>query len=474
MMNVEQAQIDSKLSPHEFINEVVCAIGSLEDWEKEQLEATPCVRTCYRIAEKQTTIPRLTQWLKLGVERGDEHSMIPYATLLHALNPNVEYMGDEAALWISRVKGAKSEEYDEDQESEYTELVGAIHHFDSSGHRARRSLTRLLLSGSLSKNQDSVLHRSFFRSGLRENHVLPLISKYLVGERSDLPEVDREDILFLSSMGEISRTILCDYSYVTSMRIKVASDNQNLCFLPLLFSHLPNLDTFQIGIYDESNPKIDLSYLLEVNTSKLTDLRIKGCYYDSLSPLSLCDLSSFHTLEIWETVEVEGFHPLNGLSSEITRNVKMLRLFRSHTEDICPLSHCDLSSIEKLAFDCCPRLSDLSPLRSADLSSLKALSLRGTDFSDLSLLSECNGLALEDLALSRSSVVDLSPLSLLDLSRLKEVIDINHTEIADLSPLENISCDGVEIHIHGTPALMKMKEEGLEPPQTIGKVTVIW
>ena len=75
---------------------------------------------------------------------------------------------------------------------------------------------------------------------------------------------------------------------------------------------------------------------------------------------------------------------------------------------------------------------------------------------------------------SETPIEDLSPLSLLDLSRLTDEIKLEGTKVSDLSPLENISYDGVELYNTDTPAAKKMEEEGLISPQMIGKVKVMW
>ena len=445
-------------------NMAVSVVGPLEDWEAKNLAATPTYfgLKCFEIATKQTTTERTMKWLLLGTEIGDSDSTMTYATFLSGLNPDLIYKGDEAALWCNQTKL-------------YDHSWLTVSYFDPSRSRVRRHLTRLLLSGSLSKNQDSVLYRSFFRSNLREVHLLPLISKYLkkelrVGRDCAYVRVD----LSITSLFDIASVVSRDVSSVISLKLFLESDNQFLCFLPLLFSHLLNLKDVSFRSCGDGTPKLDLSFLHHVDTSKLNSLELSSCIFDSLSPLSLCDLSSLHTLTISWFPEVDGLHPLNGLSSDITRSLKYIFVSDSHLEDLSPLSDCDLSSLEELTFSHNTSLSDLSALRGSDLSSLTSFRCDSTNISDLSPLCECKGLALEELLLSGTLVADLSPLSLLDLSHLKWPVALQFTNVSDLSPLENISYDGVEVNISGTPAGEKMEEEGLESPQTIGRVEVVW
>jgi len=459
-----------KVDTSTFVETAISVMGPLEDWERKKLvnSSKNLGETCLIIADREhelSSIPRTMKWLKMSGDEGCPEGEMTYAFLLNGLNPGLQYKGDEAAWRFQNIKSHW-----------FLEKVGS---FDSDGSRVQRHVVRTLLCGSLSKNQDSALHRSFFRSSMREVHLLPLISKYLIEEK-------RVEVLYgkfsdrraiISSLACLPQTVLSSTSSSTTfVHFHMKYDNQFLRFLPLLLSPLPNVKRIQFdgGKYD--SPYIDLSLLQRADTSKLEILHITSCTYDSLSPLSLCDLSSLHTLTIEWFPKRDGNHPLNGISSEITRSLKKLQLQISsaRTIDISPLSGCDLSSLEELDFSTNFHISDLSLLRGADLSSLKSLNLQYNSVSDLSPLCECKGLALEKLNLQKTYVEDISPLSLLDLSRLKEPVVLLSSKVFDLSPLENISYDGVEVDITFTPAAKKMKEEGLKSPQTIGKVKVTW
>ena len=370
------------------------------------------------------------KWLKLSAEEGYEQGVLAYASLLYGFKPDIQYKGDEAAWWV---KGKREW------------LLKKVGSFDSDGSRAHRHLTRTLLSGSLSKNQDSVLYRSFFSSSMREIHLLPLISKYLVEdkrgeEREKKKEEEKERKREEKRVHPPTVTSICIYdpvdissiifspssSLITSLSISMKYDNQFLCFLPLLSSLLPNLNKLTVhgsgGV--EGRLQIDLSLLQQVDTSTLQQLSVLHCSYNSLSPLSLCNLSSLHTLSLIYFPRGEGLHPLNGLSSDITRSLRKIEVRYADITDLSPLSDCDLSSLEELDLSHNPSLSSLSALRGSDLSSLKSLQLGYTDISDLSPLCECKGLVLEELDFVQSQVKDLSPLSLLDLSHLKHPIDL--------------------------------------------------
>ena len=457
----------SSPTPHRSnnIDKALSLVGSLEEKEREVLnsDAFSFGAACYKLAGFQSTIPQVMKWLKLGAEEEHKHASLAYKGLQYGLNPNpnLNYMGDELALWLKAT--------DDDMLKQNFVKEG----FDTDGSRARRHVVRTLLSGSLSKNQDSVLYRSFFRSGLREVHLLPLLSKYLVGTRSSVGRAKGFGYS-VTSLVSLTPILLRDSLSVYKISINMTEEVAFLCFIPLLFSRFPNLKQLSL---EGNGRKISLSLLHQVDTSKLEELQICSCSYESLSPLSLCDLSSLRSLCIsrFPSSDCEEDNPLNGLSSGITKRLTELKILNSNITNISSsLSQYDLSSLEILFLSYNRSLSDLSPLQRSDLSSLTRLDLYTTGMSNLYPLSECKGLALEDLCLSRSPIEDLSPLSLLDLSRLREPIELQRTKVSDLTPLVNISDDGVVVDISDTPAAERMIDEGLTSPQMIGRVTVTW
>ena len=484
------------------IEDVLSVVGPLECWERVQLEdgleRGSFIKECFSVAEKQTTISRTRKWISFCAESGYRDACIVYAAMLYGLNPTLKHKGDEASLWLHHASDVDDEKQTmRKQVKNKTDLT-----FSSSGSRARRFLTRLLLSGSLSKNQDSVLYQSFFRSGLREVHLLPLISKYLVEDRLHPIESHHGSDKLVSSLVHISDIVLSDCSSIVSLSLIIHTDDQFLCFLPLILSHLPNL--YELNISSKTTttpPKINLSILHEVDTSNISSLNITCCLYDSLSPLS--DIPSLETLSISRFPKHVRFHPLLGLPLSISHSLKHLYISYCELQDISPLSEYDLSSLETLDLKCVSPLSDLSPLRGSDLSSLLYLSIEDSNISDLSPLSECKGFAPESLSLVSNLIEDLSPLSLLDLSRLTTPIKlcktkvsdlsslslfdlsrlISHiklrrTKVSDLSPLENISYDGIEVDIRGTPASDTLQtalgNNNMNKPHFIGKVKVIY
>ena len=450
-MNFEQMKVSpaSSLSKEERVRRALLVFGTLKESEREQL-LKPVTDSkepgfgsyCMDIAERQTTIPRVMKWLKLGAEAGSERAQFTYAIFLSHLNQDVIYMRDEAGLWMFLLSHIERQ----------TESLSKLEEYYS---RVPRYFIRLLLSGSLSKNQDSVLYRSFFRSSMREVHLLPLIVKYLKpGKIENLPYVYQLSTLkhngHVSSLFHIALFIFRGDPCLKGVTIFMALDNQFLCLLPLLFSQLrlKNL-TFQSQQEVWKKANINLSYLQNADTSCLKRIYFHGCTYDSLSPLSLCDISSLRSITAQSILWDKGFNPLNGLSSEITRSIKKLEVIDCCLEDLSPLSDCDLSLLTHITFSETISLTDLSPLRDCDLSSLKCFNIYNTQVSDISPLCECKGFHPEEIYLS-------------------------NTPIQDLSPLNRLSDYAVLVFIRNTPAKEKLESRGLTPPQMVGNLTLEW
>ena len=428
--------------------------------------------TCLHIAGEQSSLPQAMKWLTAGVEAGYDMCKLILVSIVYASNPGVVYKRDEVAFVLSKMK-------------EDLDLVCEnVSDFDPSGSQASRFLVRILLSGSLTKNRTSVLYQSFFSSSIRETHLLPVISKYLKGNGRAGNELFSEEnskditITFIESIQTLftlSLLLLRDTSSLLSLSfiISYKSDNIFMSFLPLLLtsSRLPMLKKLDIAA-GANDLTLDLSSFASTDTSTLEKLCIINFSINSLSPLSHCDFSSLRELILAVN---SGLRTLDGLTKRNTQNLKILQIRGYDLVDISSLSLCDFSSLECLSFLYCKSLSDLSPLRGLDFSSLKRLDLNTTKVSDLSPLCECKGFAPQEIQLPYSPIADLSPLSLLDLSRLRKPISLYESNVSDLSPLENISCDGtVSVDVSQTPAERKMEIERRKSPHTIGTVRVTW
>ena len=474
------------------INNTLSIVGTLDEWESTIIDRykDDFGHACFEIAEKQTSISRALEWLQIGAVAGNGRSILLHTALTYDCLHDVDYKLDEAALLLSQVKEEKRKD-----EKRELKLFKYFKPFDPRGARARRSFTRTLLSGSLEKNKDSAIHQSFFKSGLRETYLIPVVCKYLerakgdeeIQEEEDEEEEEEEEgkVVLRSrqeikSSLDIAHLLLFDYSSVSILyhRLSFLPSGFLMSFLSHFLSRLPSLKTLVLEGPASLTPTV-LSQLIDTDTSKLEEFCILNCEVESLSSLSLCDFSSLQKLVISLNAAgtTKATPSVGWLSNELVRSLKVLHIRCIHLNDISPLSGCDLSSLEVLSFDGCRSLSDLSPLRGKDLSSLRSLHLHGTAISDLSPLCECERFAPEHINIRASPIVDLSPLSQLDFSHLKRPIDLRNTHILDLTPLENISADDVCVLITWTPALTKMLEEGLDPDKSyhaIGKVRVEW
>lgn len=447
---LKKTKHESPSPPHNSSLERVLAAGiTVGEWDKYILsldwswhECAPFEfeKKCIYLSEFQKSVPQAMQWLQLCVDSGFDGLLVVLGALMYSNDPDLEYKGDEAALMLSRVK---SEEYSK-----------SLTEFDPNGSRARCCLIRTLLSGSLHKNRDSSLYRSFFGSRTREVYLLPLISKFLVKverKSADLKEEERyfTDVVHVRTMSDIADIFLHDCSSVTTLYFRVRTPEHLVCFLPRIIPFLPCLKVLHLHQEDDETQLTDLSCLSTFDTSKLEELHINDCSLDkTLSPLSQCDLSSLKVLCLGHDGGIFGLDSLDGLTKENTQSLKKLQMRNSDISDLSALSNCDLSSLEELDLDFCSHLSDLSPLETCDLSSLKVISLRYTEVDDLSPLAECEGLKLERITLDESFFEDFWSLTYLDLSCLKHPLDFKwcHTTL-DLTPLRDITCDGVVVYL---------------------------
>ena len=466
-------------------------VGEVFEWERKVFDhVKDKFRACTVIAERQTSIPRARQWLQVVIEVGpsdwSEKAKFVDVSLMYACGGKVEFVRDEAVLMLKQLKGEDNNGY---MHSWYCDDV------DPDGHRARRGAVRFLLSGSLKKNKDSVLRRSFFRSGLREIHLLPLVASYLVGKvtrpryndrLSETENIERErereeqdeksnDSTTIRSLLDFAPFLLLSHSSphrFLTLEIHPLFDNHLVGFLPLL-SHLYQFN--HLNICNESlatRREINLSFLLEMDTSSLVTF---GCFWfciSSLSPLSHCHFPLLQKLVINEGITIcGGLSSLDGLTKANTSSLTSLSISSPCLVDISALSLCDLSSLTFLKLKS-NALSDLSPLSNFDLSSVKTLHLIDSQISDLSHLGDSDLSSLTDLYLSgspisdlsplqsfgplgrlsldRTNVADLSPLSLLDLSSLTH-LDLSESRISDLSPLSRCDLSSLkEVSFKGT------------------------
>ena len=238
------------------------------------------------------------------------------------------------------------------------------------------------------------------------------------------------------------------------LHVTPRSDNDLVGYIPLLY-HTRKVKHLSISSQSPKSadtfPIVNLSCLEALSGSNLKELYLMEVFIPSLSPLSKCHLPVLETLHfcIGSFGPCRGFSSLEGLTNENTQSLQSLMISCSDLVDISTLSTLNLSSLNTLILFS-RSLSDISPLQHCHLSSLTQLDLRRTAVSDLSPLHRDNVPSLKHLNLDSSLVSDLSPLqSLNPLVKLKlmntRVVDLSPLSLCDLSSLTELRCDRSKI-----------------------------
>ena len=390
-------------------------------------------QSCFKIAGKQTSLNHLRAWLRVGSQsptRGGDKCMICEGALV-LFNNGVSrlYRKGEVVLRLKRFHGKN------------ITRDPVLHMFSNSiiiDDKAVHSFwVQTLLRGSLNKNETSSLYHSFFNSTLREVQLLPIIADYLVKKKKDKDikyEKGREtetdsnpsSTLNVTGLASICVYFLSNDKEKEAVRHLVITNPLMLNFIDLfipIFSSLSSLSLIP-SINYRGSVHLDLSCLARVDTSKLTSIRIKNMFVSSLSPLSHCDLSRLERLEI-KTSKIDGqqgITSLDGLTKNNTSTLRYLSISSSDLVDISSLKDCDLSSLEELNFNLCSSLSDISCFENMSLPSLKYFKATHTQISDTSVLSACK----ENLSLS-SVEVDQRPID--EFSHLSHIYPIQVEEV---------------------------------------------
>ena len=153
---------------------------------------------------------------------------------------------------------------------------------------------KTLLCGSLNKNQDSVLHRSFFRSPMREVHLLPIIAAYLTPDLGKYLTAASFSSRRIRSIPQLCSGILEGVSTLHELEVELGGYDGSFgaTLFPLFFSRIPYLETLVLHCYGcMSGSMIDLSFLSYLDTSRLKEVRISLPVFDSHDPL--CFLKGF-------------------------------------------------------------------------------------------------------------------------------------------------------------------------------------
>lgn len=298
-----------------------------------------------------------------------------------------------------------------------------------------RHLVRTLLSGHLSKNRTSALHRSFFKSPIREAQLLPTIVRYILSTKIEYSPNRysryRDSTVDVESYDNISSFILSGgASSISSLTLHLRGDMQYLGILRYLSFNSSILHTLRIQhhnpysypvgmvVHPDLLPQIDLSFLRGMTTCNLKTLMFGDVYISSLSPLSQCYFDSLERLYLgippistddilYGEYSEPGCHPnynnlqvysLTSLSGIGCYHFSLKHIYISCPSlvDISALSELDASILEEVSFPYCRKIVDFSVFDELAVPQLSLLDLTGTGLSDLFDIAEMTQLYVED------------------------------------------------------------------------------
>jgi len=430
---------------------------------------------CLRIASCQTSIERARAWLKVGADMNDFNAIecATAGTCLMYVCDEHKYKRHEAALILNRLatKG--------DSESARSYLT---HYVDIHEKSSLSFVSHTLLCGSLKKNLDAALYKSFFSSGMREVQLLPIIAKY-VGDEEEKDSYTTfavESSCFYSLSDVCADLLKSNVSgFVKDMTFPCDEDNHLIGFIPLLLSKKHNqmvehitMGTTKWGMMPKSS-SLDLSCLVTTTICNLRTLEV-NCTVSSLSPLSQCCFPRLEKLRIKSKDSHGSFESLDGLTDSITRSLRSLDITSPNLVDISALAKCDLSSLEGLYFNDCHSLSDISCLKGLSFPNLKSVGFLRCQISDISVLSTWKDFSPSLLLLSECEIEDISPLSEIHFAPVGRIF-LNETEVSDISALKNFSgSQELKVDIKMTPISADFEEDDIQPPLRIGSVSFDW
>lgn len=454
-------------------------IEKVQDWEQAIIDnASDAGEACFHVAEKQLSVTRMRQWLHAAIDSGshvEESAKVVDAAVLHATANDVAWLEDEAALAVCLLP-KRNETLDK-----YTSYYKVI---DPDGCRLDRAMARTFLSGCLEKNRGSPLYQSFFQSGLVKNgkskgntrmeeSLIETVTQYLAdskfaryfkvlasGEYNEKRTLKRtimttcisdpmsygEDFTELNTLVDVADHILLKEKPIKVFKVNYHSTNHLVGLLPLLSKAHPIHFLYLYGvecerdadIRDSPAPVVDLSWLVEMDTSKLEVLIFDGTSIPSLSLFSQCDLSALRCLYLGQkfTGKCDGFTSLEGLTKKNTGCLENIIIFNDDFRDVSALAECDLPLLNMLKI-ISKSLTDISPLGKCDLSALTAFRLQDCGVSDISALQNCNLKSVWVVNLTNTSVSDLSPLQAFGC--IKHLV-LENTPVEDLRPLAKCDC----------------------------------
>ena len=441
---------------------------------------------CLNIACKQICSYRMKAWLHAGAQVGTteecaECELTEVCLLL---------LGDPLIYRWYEV-GFKLTEMKLNRPNLSCQLIFSLDSINIDSDRVVHNfLVQSLLCGSLKRNRSSSLCRSFFTSGLREVHLLPIIAGYLrkspkSQKTKEEGEKKRNEIYIrnrnvdryfrclidvcLSALEPVDQRDLVTFLHIHNMTLKP--------YFPSIFTFYRSVSELQFSssLHRGDSSKLSLSCLVDIDTSLLKTLHISQCELISsespnapLSPLSQFDLSTLRSLSISVPARTR-LKTLEGLTKDNTASLVSLSINAPLLVDISALKGCDLSLLKELSFKGCSSLSDISCLENFAFPSLSTFNVSKSHISDISPLSTWTDCFNKKPITSRFQMY---------FSFGEEVLHIflEGTRVSDLSCLESVSERGgkaVKVYVNQTPLSEKMGREEKRLGNSSGVVSVI-
>ena len=406
---------------------------SLSRYERGDINLGEC---CFEIGLKFLSMKneqKSVSWLRRSAgERYREGEIALGGLLLFGRTRRCKYERDEGILYLNNI-------------SERWRIVprdeGKLS-LSLSLSSMRKIYTHTLLLGFLDKNKQTSLSRSFFKSSMTEVHLLSLISRYLpMGEREREKERVTTTSYFEDLCARNQNTLTDVHSVVRLLLQKPESLSLSLYVTPSSLSHSisPPLSFDLLPYFSLLSPlhtsriehltlapwvfaPFNLSFLSEMQFPSLLSLSLYGHDIHPVDrfSLSLSPLSSWKVPRL-EKLDIRAYQLLS-LSSIQNWGLENLTSLSLRLGSSLPLSSLSLCSF--------PSLSHLSLLHAGE-SSYRNLK----SWTNLDGFSNANMPRLISLSLSSPSLIDISSLSLCDLSRLRELEFSQCYELSDISPL---------------------------------------
>lgn len=425
------------------LTSIISMISQGCNLDTKDLENLSCIEfgeACCIAASKQQSFSHMLICLEHGKICSPPHGGIKCGVLAAILRYHMlgesHYKALECLLYIRYVKLLSDrkrlpDDLDYKVEGLYLYDAGVLNSF----------IVQTLLRGSLKNNNSTALYRSFFRSGLREVHLLPVIAGYLDEKKKSKSVITlgKGDLIMnvrsVSNLMSFLFLLLENDSNICKSILTLTIERQNSnIMLPVLFHMYSNLNSVNFDSFRSSS--MDFSSLSKVDTSKITSISLNGPFrFPCLSSLSQCNLSQLGRL----FVNGKGLKSFDGLTKNNTCSLKTFSVNCEDLVDISALSKCNFPCLDFFSINACSTVADvsLSPFAESPLESFSYT--RGRGLKSLDGLTRNSTCSLKNFSIDCEDLVDVSSLSVYDLSSLEFLRFSGCSSLSDISSLRNLS-----------------------------------